>query len=127
MGKLLLVGIGGFVGSVLRYVLSGAVQEWTQRDDFPVGTLAVNVLGCLCIGIVSQLSETRGAFTAETRTLLMVGLLGGFTTFSAFGNETLNLWRDGQNLLALVNVLAQLVLGLGAVWLGRTIAHLCWG
>jgi CrcB protein len=127
MGNVLLVGIGGFVGSVLRYLLSGLVQQWTGRDDFPVGTLAVNVLGCLVIGLMSQLAEARGAFSPETRALVIIGVLGGFTTFSSFGNETLNLWRDGQGSLALANVAAQLVLGLGAVGLGRFLAHKIWG
>jgi CrcB protein len=124
MDKVLLVGLGGFLGSVLRYLVSGWVQDWTGRDSFPVGTLAVNVVGCLVIGLLSQLAEARGAFSAEYRALVFVGILGGFTTFSSFGNETLNLWRDGQGSLALVNVAAQLVLGLGAVWLGRVLGHL---
>ncbi len=127
MGNVLLVGVGGFLGSVLRYLLSGLVQEWAGRDDFPVGTLAVNVLGCLLIGLLSQLAEARGAFSPETRALVFIGILGGFTTFSSFGNETMNLWRDGEDFLAFVNVAAQLVLGLGAVWLGRVLGHKIWG
>ena len=127
MSKILLVGIGGFIGSILRYVLSGLVHEWTRRDDFPVGTLAVNVLGCFVIGLLSQLAEARGAFTPETRAFVIIGILGGFTTFSSFGNETMNLWRDAENGLALLNIGAQLVLGLGAVWLGRVLGHEIWG
>jgi fluoride exporter len=127
MGNILWVGVGGFIGSVFRYVLSGLVQEYTKRDDFPVGTLAVNILGCLIIGLLSQLAEARGAFSPETRALVIIGILGGFTTFSSFGNETMNLWRDGESYLAFVNVVAQVMLGLGAVWLGRTIGHELWG
>jgi CrcB protein len=127
MGQILLVGIGGFIGSVLRHVLSGLVHEWTRRDDFPVGTLAVNVIGCLVIGLLSQVAEARGAFSAETRAFVFIGILGGFTTFSSFGNETMNLWRDGEGLLALANVAAQLLLGLGAVWLGRVLGDKIWG
>jgi fluoride exporter len=127
MGNILWVGVGGFIGSVFRYVLSGLVQEYTKRDDFPVGTLAVNILGCLSIGLLSQLAEARGAFSPETRALVIIGILGGFTTFSSFGNETMNLWRDGESYLAFVNVVAQVMLGLGAVWLGRTIGHELWG
>jgi fluoride exporter len=127
MGNILWVGVGGFIGSVFRYVLSGLVQEYTERDDFPVGTLAVNILGCLIIGLLSQLAEARGAFSPETRALVIIGILGGFTTFSSFGNETMNLWRDGESYLAFVNVVAQVMLGLGAVWLGRTIGHELWG
>src|SRR2546425_4749180 len=111
MGNAFLVGVGGFIGSVLRYGLSGLVHEWTGRDDFPVGTLAVNVLGCLVIGLLAELAEARGAFTPETRAFVIIGILGGFTTFSSFGHETMNLWRDGEGFLASINVAAQLVLG----------------
>jgi CrcB protein len=124
--KLFLAGLGGFVGSVLRYSVSGLVQDLSRSIAFPYGTLAVNLLGCLTIGLLSQLAETRGIFTAETRTLVFVGVLGGFTTFSAFGNETVNLWRQGESGLALVNVGAHLVLCLGAVWISRLVAYQIW-
>jgi CrcB protein len=127
MVNVLLVGIGGFIGAVLRYLMSGLVHEWTRRDDFPVGTLAVNVIGCLAIGLLSQLADSRGAFSPEARAFVFIGVLGGFTTYSSFGNETLNLWRDGENGLAFVNIAAQLTLGLGAVWLGRALGHRIWG
>lgn len=126
MGKLFLAGIGGFVGSVLRYSVSGWVQDLSRSIAFPYGTLAVNLIGCLTIGFLSQLAETRGVFTAETRTLVFVGVLGGFTTFSAFGNETINLWREGETGLALINVAAHLVLCLGAVWVSRVLAYQIW-
>jgi CrcB protein len=74
-----------------------------------------------------QLAEARNAFTPETRALVFVGILGGFTTFSSFANETFELLRDGQRGLALANVAAQMILGLGAVWLGRALAHKIWG
>ena len=126
MGKLLLAGLGGFIGSALRYAVGGYVQYRSRSIYFPYGTLAVNLIGCFVIGFLSQLSETRGVFTAETRTLIFIGILGGFTTFSAFGNETLNLWRDGENALAITNVAAHLVLCLGAVWLSRALAYEIW-
>jgi CrcB protein len=126
VGKFFLAGIGGFIGSALRYTVSGLAQHWSRSIDFPYGTLAVNLIGCFAIGFLSYLAETRGLFTAETRTLIFIGVLGGFTTFSAFGNETINLWRDGQNLLAGLNIAAHLVLGLGAVWLSRTLAYQIW-
>src|SRR2546423_13973680 len=94
-----LAGVGGFIGSILPYSVSGFVQNLTRSIDFPYGTLAVNLIGCLAIGFLSQLAETRGFFTAETRTLVFIGVLGGFTTFSAFSNETINLWREGGSLL----------------------------
>jgi CrcB protein len=123
--KLLLVGIGGFVGSIARYALSGYVQDLT-KGSFPAGTLAVNVLGCCLVGAISQLAEARGLLAPEMRALVVVGLLGGFTTFSAFGNETLNLLRDRDWMLATANVAAHIVLAIGAVWAGRTAAHLLW-
>ena len=125
MGKLFLAGIGGFIGSALRYSVSGFVQGWSRSIDFPYDTLAVNVIGCFAIGFLSQLAESRGYFTAETRTLVFIGVLGGFTTFSAFSNETMNLWREGEGFAGL-NIVAHLVLGLGAVWISRAIAYQIW-
>ena len=126
MGKLLLAGVGGFIGSALRYAVAGFVQNSTGSIRFPFGTLAVNLLGCAAIGLLSQLAESRGVFTAESRVLIFIGVLGGFTTFSAFGNETINLWRDSENVLAAVNVTANLVLCLGAVWFSRALAFQIW-
>ena len=126
MTRVLLVGVGGFAGSVLRYWLSGLAQDAARDSLFPWGTLAVNLLGCLAIGALVQLAEARGAFSAETRLFLATGLLGGFTTFSAFGNETLNLLRDAERGLAAGNVLANVILGLACVQLGRVAAQLVW-
>jgi CrcB protein len=126
MIKLLLIGAGGFIGSVLRYVVSGSVQTLSQSIAFPYGTLAVNILGCFCIGFLSELADARALMSTDTRAFLVVGILGGFTTFSAFGNETMNLIRDGEAALALMNVGAQVLLGLGAVWLGYTLAYVIW-
>jgi CrcB protein len=126
MTRVLLIGAGGFAGSVLRYWLSGLAQAAARDSLFPWGTLAVNLLGCLAIGVVAQLAEARGAFSPETRLLLVTGLLGGFTTFSAFGNETLLLLRDAERGLAAANVLANVILGLACVQLGRVAAHLAW-
>ena len=125
MRLLLLIGAGGAVGSVLRYLLGGLVQQRTGAA-FPFGTLAVNLVGCLAIGLLSELVESRGAFDPANRAVLLVGVLGGFTTFSAFGNETLNLLRDGERMLASANVTASVILGLGAVWAGRAIAATWW-
>jgi len=126
MIRVLLVGGGGFAGSVLRYWLSGLAQDAARDSLFPWGTLAVNLTGCLAIGALAQLAEARGAFTAEMRLLLFTGLLGGFTTFSAFGNETLNLVRATEPGLALANVLAHMIVALGAVWAGRVTAFSIW-
>lgn len=119
--KLLIVGLGGFIGSILRYTLDG----WVQRpsNDFPFGTLAVNVLGCFLIGLLLGLVESRALFGEEMRLFLVTGLLGALTTFSTFGYQTFALGRDGEVALAVLNVVAQLVLGLVAVWLGAWIAR----
>jgi CrcB protein len=121
-----LVGVGGFVGSILRYLISGYIQQLTKSAVFPYGTLFVNLSGCLVIGILSQLAEMRGVFTAETRLLVFVGIVGGFTTFSTFGNETMNLLRDGENAQAVINIGVHIIFGLSAVWLGRLLAHVIW-
>ena len=121
MGKIFLAGLGGFLGSILRYSVTSALQD-PGRLRFPYGTFTVNLLGCFAIGFLSQLAETRGVFSPETRTLLFVGVLGGFTTFSAFGNETVNLYRADAAGLAVLNIAAHLVLCLGAVWASRALA-----
>lgn len=123
---LLLIGTGGFVGSILRYAVSGYVQELSKSIQFPFGTLAVNIMGCVVIGFLAELADLRSAITGETRAFFFVGLLGGFTTFSAFGNETMHLLRDGELLLACGNVVGHVVLGLAGVWLGYSTAYLIW-
>ena len=127
MLNILLVGIGGFIGSIARYLASGYVQQITQSADFPYSTLAVNLIGCFVIGVLAELADARGVFTTESRAFVFVGVLGGFTTFSSFSNETMNLMRDGETLPALANVTVHIVVGLGAVWLGRLVAHAIWG
>jgi CrcB protein len=86
--------------------------------------LAVNLIGCFVIGFLSQLMETRSSFTAEARAFIFIGLLGGFTTFSAFGNDTINLLREGRMFHALANVAANVIVGLALIWFGRTAADL---
>lgn len=112
------VGVGGFVGSVLRYAASGLVHGLARTQTFPYGTLAVNVSGCFVIGVLAGVADARHVLAPNTRVFLLLGVLGGFTTFSTFGYETLMLARDADYLRAGVNVVAQLLLGLGAVWLG---------
>ena len=126
MYNLLLIGLGGFAGALLRYSVSGLVQNWSKFISFPSGTLVVNILGCLLIGVLSQIGDSHGVFTPETRSFVFIGLLGAFTTYSTFGNETVNLMMDGKSQLSLVTVGLHLVLGLGAVWLGRVIALFVW-
>ena len=113
-----MVGLGGFFGSVLRYVAGEWVQGLFAHSTFPYGTLFVNAAGCFAIGFLAGLSDSRDLFGESTRLFLFVGLLGGFTTFSAFGHQTFTLLRDGQTTMALANTGLQLALCLGAVAIG---------
>ncbi len=115
--NLLLVGCGGFAGSVLRYLVSTRVQQ-AIGAGFPWGTLAVNVIGCILIGFVGGLLAAR-AFHPSAGLLLITGTLGGFTTFSAFGLETFTLINAGRPLTALAYVMVSVLAGVAAVWLGR--------
>jgi len=127
MREIIWVGAGGFIGAVLRYLVSGRVQDFSGSIDFPWGTLSVNLLGCLVIGALTQLAEARSLLTPETRMFLLVGILGSFTTFSTFANESLNLIRSGQMSLAMVYVGAHGVLGILFVLVGYAGAHTIWG
>jgi CrcB protein len=116
-----LAGSGGFIGAIFRYGLSGFVQRSAPLSGFPYGTLAVNMAGCLLIGVVVGLVDSRQLFGPEARLFLLIGVLGGFTTYSTFGVETFALLRDGDFLRALVNVGIHVVLGLALVWAGYTV------
>lgn len=113
-----LVGSGGFVGALLRYGLSGLVHRQLPFASFPFGTLAVNALGCLLIGGFAGLTESRQLFGPEARTFALIGLLGGFTTFSTFGYETFAMMRDEEYWLGLANVTAHVLIGITLVWVG---------
>jgi CrcB protein len=122
--QIFLVGIGGFVGSALRFAVGGWAQRLAPMGGFPVGTLVVNVLGCLLLGFLGGLAEYRQAFDPAQRALLMIGVLGGFTTFSTFAFETLGLSLDGAPLRAMANVVLQVVLGIAAAAAGYVAARL---
>jgi CrcB protein len=117
MQTFLCVGAGGFLGAVSRYGLSQWLRS-SVEGGYPLGTLAVNVLGCFGIGALLGLSQHHPGLSENARLFLVVGLLGSFTTFSTFGHETLRLFGEDQLGRALLNVGLNLVLGLGAVWLG---------
>jgi len=123
MKAIILVGTGGFVGSVLRYLISGWVFRLLDKPWFPVGTLAANLLGCLAIGFLGGIAEQRRIFDPEIRLLVFVGILGGFTTFSAFAYETISLAHDARLNAALLNIALQVGAGLLAVWLGGLMAR----
>ena len=122
MGQLLAVGLGGFVGAITRYGIGGGVHR-LYGDRFPMGTLVVNVLGCLLIGMLMSLFEERQLFSPSARLFLSIGFLGSLTTFSTMGYETVQYLRDSAIVPALLNVLANAVLGIGAVLLGRLIVR----
>jgi CrcB protein len=116
-----LVGSGGFLGALARYGLSGLVHRRLAFAAVPYGTLVVNLIGCFAIGVVMGLVESRQLLGPELRTFALIGLLGGFTTFSTFGYETFAMIRDGELVHAMVNVGAHVVLGVSLVWLGYSI------
>jgi CrcB protein len=123
--NILLVGIGGAIGSVGRYLCIAGINRWAILAAFPWGTLAVNVIGCFVIGFIGGLGASKQLFSESGRIFLFTGILGGFTTFSAFGLETFYLLRTSQGLLAFGNIFLQLIFGLGAVafgyWLSEVI------
>lgn len=124
MTEPLYIFVGAGLGGVLRYLLSTALQSFSSGWGFPVGTFAVNMLGCLLIGFLAQLSETKVVLAPELRLFIFVGILGGFTTFSSFGYETFQLMRDGEYLYAACNAVLQVVLGLLFVWIGVVLGRL---
>ena len=113
--------LGSALGGACRYWISGVIAH-RYGESFPHGTLLVNVSGCFLIGAIAALNEPGGRFLAGPagRQFLMVGLLGGYTTFSSFSLQTLNLARDGEWLYAGANVVLSMVLCLAAVWLGHS-------
>lgn len=112
MKNFLLVFLGGGLGSMLRYGLSGLTARYWMWGNFPAGTFLVNILGCLLIGL---LMGTFNKTEPVARLLLITGFCGGFTTFSAFSAENLELWQQGQWVTLLIYVVLSLILGIAAV------------
>lgn len=117
MLRTLLIGIAGLAGTLLRYWLSGFVAR-RYGETFPVGTMVVNVLGCFIAGALFNLTEERFLVNPTLRTVILIGLLGGFTTFSSYGLQTFTLLRDGEFGLATLNIVVSNTLGLFMVWAG---------
>ncbi len=126
MLKLLLIAVGGAVGATSRYLVAGWGQSLTA-GVFPVGTLIVNVTGCFAIGFLGAAFAGPWLVREEYRFAIMVGVLGGFTTFSTFGWETFSLLRDAQPWPAAANVIASNGIGLAAVWIGYRLAERLYG
>jgi CrcB protein len=121
MKALVYVAVGGALGSLARYGMAGASQNWAALHwgmRFPIGTLGVNWLGCVLIGVVAGLADKHGLLGADARLFLVTGVLGGFTTFSAFGLETMLLLRSADYGLALGYVLTSVLGGVALVALG---------
>jgi len=118
MKQVLLVGLGGGLGSIARFFVSGVAMQHAGTWRFPLGTFRVNCLGCLIIGALVALMERRAILTAETRLFLLTGVLGGFTTFSAFALESVLLLRKGEIAIPVFYAVASVLGGFLAVWLG---------
>ena len=118
MKGILLVALGGAIGSVSRFKLSGYILHHTIDWRFPAGTFVVNVLGCLVAGTLAGLAEKYDYFSPDARILIFTGILGGFTTFSAFGLETMFLIKRGELMVASANVTLSVIAGLVALWIG---------
>ena len=123
MERVLLAGAGGFLGSALRYLVATWLLRSRGGGVFPLETFVINVTGCLAIGFLSGLADTRGFFPGPSRTFVFVGILGGYTTFSTLGFETFRLVREGQLGVAALSSGGQLAVGLVAVWLGDLAAR----
>lgn len=119
--SVLLVALGGSVGSILRYLASVFTTKFYSAN-FPLATFIVNIIGCLIIGILFGLFEKNGIVNDNLRLLLITGFCGGFTTFSAFSSENINLLQNGNFMTAIVYISLSVILGLFAVWFGLFIA-----
>ncbi len=124
MRIIIAIGLGGAAGSILRYLVASWAQRTSDISTFPVGTLTVNIIGSLALGLLAGMNENIGVFSPETRAFLLIGLLGGFTTFSTFAYETTALTRDAQFFYALMNIVLQVVTGFSAAWLGYKLSLL---
>jgi len=118
MKQALIVGLGGFIGAIIRYKLGGIILHHTLHWRFPLGTFIVNVLGCFAIGLLAGLAERRDFLSPDLRLFLFTGMIGGFTTFSAFAFEGILLCRRGEWLIALLYTLLSVICGFIAVWVG---------
>ena len=121
MSKILLIGFAGFVGTVGRYWLSGIIAS-RYGETFPLGTLAVNLIGCFLIGLLFYLMQERYVVNPNVRSIVLIGFLGGFTTFSSLGLQTFTLLQDNEIALAAMNIAASNGLGLLLVWAGYSLA-----
>ena len=123
MQKLFYVGIGGFIGTCLRYIIS-IYSPKLFGTQLPYGTLIVNVVGGILIGFILELSLTTNLISPNLRLFLTTGIIGGFTTFSTFSYETINLFSEGSYILGTLNTCLNLFLSLGGVLIGKFVSHI---
>jgi CrcB protein len=124
--QMLIVGLGGGLGTIARYKLGGFILHRTEAADFPWSTLVVNLIGCFAIGLLAALAERHDLFSPPTRIFLFSGFLGGFTTYSAFAYEGAFLLRKGLGGVALLYTSATVISGFILVWLGMTLVNVFW-
>ena len=123
MKSLLLVALGGAIGSIARFKIAGLVTHRFIDLSFPLGTFVVNVAGCLLVGLLAGLAVKEEFFSSDVRLFLFTGIMGGFTTFSAFGLETFNLLKREQIAIAGTYVSSSVICGLLALWAGFSVIH----
>lgn len=120
--NIFMVGIGGSVGSVARYLCQKFIHEWYSHP-FPLGTFLVNITGCFLIGLIYSIAEKGNLLSPEGRLLLATGFCGGFTTFSAFALENVNLLKTGNIFYFGLYTAGSVILGIAATWLGIVISQ----
>ena len=124
MQQYLYIGIGGFFGAILRFLISSFVQQTVRNCWLPYGTITVNIVGCFLIGFLNGVDHIKQIFSPELRLFIFMGMLGSFTTFATFGNETFELFRNNYPISGIFNIIIQVTIGLFSVWLGSISAKL---
>jgi CrcB protein len=123
MYKITLIALAGLIGTLSRYWLSGWGDQW-WGGTFPFGTFIVNACGCLAIGFLFHVTEEKYLVDPAVRSAVLVGFLGGFTTFSSYAVQSFNLLRDGELFLAGANVILSNAVGLVLVWIGYAFSRM---
>mgnify|MGYP003391374083 FL=1 len=122
MQIVLLIGLGGFFGTIARYLIGNAFTQYS-KPNFPFATLTVNLLGCFLIGLIYGWFEKQQLNSSDWKLILTAGFCGGFTTFSAFSMENIQMMRDGQTLMAILYIFSSLLFGLLLTWLGMSLTR----
>ncbi len=121
--KILFIGVGGFAGAIIRYLSVKFIYKFPFDFIFPFAILIVNVSGCFLIGFLSGIIDGKNIFSPEIRSFLLIGFLGGFTTYSTFGLETFDLVQSGKFFLSILNIMLHIILGLIAVFMGNSLSR----